>query len=82
MSELHQAAVIDDGTGVYFWHGHDRHSVGEDWVFMALFRCDQCGREVTIVRFEKGSVDERSLSRVRACPGGCGEVRSWLQPRG
>jgi hypothetical protein len=78
--QAERARVIDNGTGVYFWHGSDKQRVGDDWVFMALFRCEQCGRAVTIVRFDRSSVDEPRFRRMRVCPGGCSAVHEWLAP--
>ncbi len=71
-------AVLDNGTGVYLWHGRERHHVPDDWVFMARFRCDHCGRDVTIMRFDRTQVDERRLLRLKGCPGGCDSIQQWL----
>ena len=68
------AAVIDDGTGVYYWDGVDKALVGEDWVFMGLYRCEGCGRSVTIVRFARDDESERQFRRQKHCPGGCASV--------
>lgn len=73
-----RTAVIDDGTGVYLWHGYEKHR--DEWVFMALYRCDQCGRDVTIIRYDRAKLDERSLTRLRVCPGGCASATQWLAP--
>jgi hypothetical protein len=75
-----QPAVIDNGTGVYLWRGQHKQAMSDQWVFMALYRCEHCGREVTIVRFDRANVDERSLRRMKACPGGCASVQQWLEP--
>jgi hypothetical protein len=74
-------AVIDDGTGVYFWDGVgvDTALVGKEWVFMGLFRCEGCGRSVTIVRFARDADNERQFRRQKQCPGGCESVVSWLE---
>ncbi len=77
-----RAAVIDDGTGLYLWEGLrdglEKHRA--EWAFLALFRCEHCGRDVTIVRADRSKIDERSLSRMRACPGGCEAATQWLAP--
>lgn len=74
------AAVIDNGTGVYFWDGVATALVGKEWVFMGLFRCECCGRSVTIVRFERDVDSDRLFRRQKQCPGGCDSVHDWLEP--
>ena len=69
------AAVIDDGTGVYLWRGDEPHLQGRDWVWKALYRCEACGRAVTILRFERDPAAEQGMRRLRTCPGGCAAVR-------
>ena len=73
-------AVIDDGTGVYFWDGVDTTLIGKEWVFMGLFRCEHCGRSVTIVRFTRDEDRDRQFRRQKQCPGGCDSVHDWLEP--
>ena len=83
MGELEPArrpAVIDDGTGVYLWDGRDVESLGKEWVFLGLFRCEQCGRSVTIVRFAGDDYSDRLFRRQKHCPGGCDAVHDWLEP--
>jgi hypothetical protein len=83
MGELDQeraAAVIDDGTGVYFWDGHDTTLLGKEWTFMGLYRCESCGRSVTIVRFGGDAFNERLFHKQKQCPGGCDSVHDWLEP--
>jgi hypothetical protein len=70
-------AVIDTGRGVYLWNGVEQPA-GEDWVFMALYRCEQCGRAVTIVRFHRDLADEHGLHRLRTCPQSCTSISQWL----
>jgi len=72
-------AVLDDGTGVYLWAGNETHRASEEWVFKALFRCEQCDRAVTVVRFEGDHVEDHWLRSLRTCPGGCASVIRWLQ---
>jgi hypothetical protein len=74
------ANVIDDGTGVYFWDGVElsRALLGKEWVFMGRFRCEGCGRSVTIVRFERDDDRDRLFRRQKQCPGGCDAVHEWL----
>lgn len=79
MGEPERAAVIDDGTGVYFWNGLDTTLLGKEWVFMGLYRCEGCGRSVTIVRFEHEATD-RLFHRQKQCPGGCDSEHEWLEP--
>ena len=74
------AAVIDNGTGVYFWDGVDTALLGKEWVFMGLFRCECCGRSVTIVRFEHDVDGDRLFHRQKQCRGGCDSVVDWLAP--
>lgn len=71
-------AVIDDGTGVYLWSGDEQHPTTREWVWKALYRCEQCGRAVTIVRFERDTAAEQGMRRLRTCPGGCGAIREHL----
>ena len=82
MGELERAtaAVIDDGTGVYFWDGRDTTLIGREWVFMGLYRCDRCGRSVTIVRFKRDEASDRLFRRQQQCPGGCDAEHDWLEP--
>jgi hypothetical protein len=80
MGELERAAVIDDGTGVYFWDGRDTRLIGKEWVFMGLFRCERCGRSVTIVRFTRDERSDRLFCRQKLCPGGCEAEHAWLEP--
>jgi hypothetical protein len=72
--KLHDVApvpsVLDDGKAVFLWNGAE-HRRDEEWTFLACFRCEQCGRSVTVVRFEGDVYDQRALSRLRVCPGGC-----------
>lgn len=81
MGQPRSVAVIDDGTGVYFWDGRmpSGQPFGKEWVFMGLFRCEQCGRSVTIVRFAGHDYSERQLSRQKQCPGGCESEHEWLE---
>jgi hypothetical protein len=72
--------VIDDGTGVYLWSGDEPHPLGNEWVFKAIYRCEQCGRAVTILRFERDTAAEQTMRRLRTCPGGCTSIRERLQP--
>lgn len=80
MSELDRVpAVIDDGSGVYLWTGVEEHRAQHrEWVFMARYRCEQCGRDVTIVRFERDLSDERGLRHLRTCPRSCASISQWL----
>lgn len=71
-------AVIDDGTGVYLCRADQPPPTAREWVFKAIYRCEQCGRAVTIVRFERDAAAEQGMRRLRTCPGGCEQVR----PRG
>jgi hypothetical protein len=71
-----RAAVLDDGTGVYLWDGRDTAQLRQDWVFMGLFRCEDCGRSVTVVRFTREERD-RLFHRKKQCPGGCAQVRPF-----
>jgi len=80
MGEGTATAIIDNGSGVYYWRGRDKQRVEGDWVFMALFRCQQCGRDVTILRFDRSQLDERNLTRLKTCPDGCTSTRPWLEP--
>ena len=75
MEEPRPAAVLDDGTGVYLWDGTDTTRFAKDWVFMGVFRCEDCGRSVTVVRFTH---EERAelFHRKKQCPGGCASVRA------
>jgi hypothetical protein len=73
-------AVIDDGTGVYLWTGEEPNAIGRDWVFKALYRCEQCGRAVTILRFERDAAAEQTMRRLRTCPGGCAAIRELRSP--
>jgi hypothetical protein len=73
-------AVIDDGTGVYLWSGDEQHPMGKEWVFKAIYRCEQCGRAVTILRFERDVAAEQSMRRLRTCPGGCASIQTRLSP--
>lgn len=58
-----------DEIGV--WNGTT--PLGNDWVFMGVFRCESCGRSVTIVNSTR---EERALfHRRKRCPGGCATVR-------
>ena len=70
MGEPVRPAVLDDGTGVYLWDGIDTARFDKEWVFMGLFRCEDCGRSVTVVRFTR---EERAqlFHRKKHCPGGC-----------
>jgi len=80
MGEQREPAVIDDGTGVYLWDGTDTALIGKEWVFMGLFRCEGCGRSVTIVRFTREDRDRDQLfHRQKQCPGGCDSVHDWLE---
>jgi hypothetical protein len=72
-------AVIDDGTGVYLWSGDD-HPMIREWVFKAIYRCERCGRAVTILRFERDAAAEQSMRRLRTCPGGCASIQEHLRP--
>jgi hypothetical protein len=77
MGESANAAVIDNGTGVYFWDNDPR--VLEEFVFMGVFRCEQCGRSVTVVRFAGDDyTHDRAFRRQKHCPGGCEAVHEWL----
>ena len=78
MGEAQRAAVIDDGTGVYLWDGRDTTLLGKEWVFMGVYRCESCGRSVTIVRFAGDAYDDRLFRRQKHCPGGCEAVHAWL----
>ncbi|HLL23534.1 MAG TPA: hypothetical protein VK427_15460 [Kofleriaceae bacterium] len=73
-------AVIDDGTGVYFWDGRDA-ALGTEWVFLGRYRCERCGRAVTIVRFQRDEA-HRLFVRHKQCPGGCDAEHAWLSVRG
>lgn len=79
MGEPERTALIDDGTGVYLWDGRDTALLGKEWVFMGLYRCERCGRSVTIVRFTRDD-SERVFGRQKQCPGGCEAARAWLEP--
>jgi hypothetical protein len=46
---------------------------------MGLYRCERCGRSVTIVRFTRDD-SERVFGRQKQCPGGCEAARAWLEP--
>jgi hypothetical protein len=76
-------AVLDDGTGVYLWSGEEQHLVAQarEWVWKALYRCEACGRAVTILRFQRDAVAEQGMRRMRTCPGGCASIHERLQPR-
>jgi hypothetical protein len=76
-----QLAVIDDGTGVYLWRADEPHPQAREWVFKALYRCEDCGRAVTILRFERDAAAEQGMRRLRTCPGGCAQVRERPQPQ-
>jgi hypothetical protein len=80
MGEPERAAVIDDGTGVYFWDGLVSTLAGKEWVFMGLYRCECCGRSVTIVRFAHDNYSDRAFRRQKQCPGGCESTHDWLEP--
>lgn len=80
MGEGTATAIIDTGSGVYFWRGRNQQRVEGDWIFMALFRCESCGRDVTILRFDRAHGDERTLARQKTCPDGCTSARAWLAP--
>jgi DNA-directed RNA polymerase subunit RPC12/RpoP len=79
--QAHDLAVIDDGTGVYLWSGEEQHPMGKEWVWKAIYRCERCGRAVTILRFERDAAAEQSMRRLRTCPGGCASIRERLQPQ-
>jgi hypothetical protein len=71
-----ELAVIDDGTGVYLWRNDEPHpTMAREWVFKALYRCEACGRAVTILRFERDVAAEQGMRRMKTCPGGCASVR-------
>jgi hypothetical protein len=38
-----------------------------NWVFLGMFRCEQCGRSVTIRKATHNSDDERLFHRHRYC---------------
>ena len=70
-------AVIDNGSGVYFWNNDPQ--LLKEWTFMGVFRCEACGRSVTIVRFTGDDYDnDRAFRRQKQCPGGCEAVHDWL----
>jgi hypothetical protein len=50
----------------------------KDWVFLGMFRCERCGRSVTIRKTTRGPADddERLFHRHRQCPEGCEPVRT------
>ena len=77
-----EVAVIDDGTGVYLWRGDEPHPMAREWVFKALYRCEACGRAVTILRFERDAAAEQGMRRLRTCPGGCTSVHERPAPAG
>ena len=84
MGEPRHAGVIDDGTGVYLWDGRaldPERLLGREWIFMGLYRCERCGRSVTIVRFAGDAYSDRLFVRHKHCPGGCDAVHAWLEPQ-
>ena len=38
-----------------------------EWVFLALFNCIHCGREVTVRHYAGDSLERRAFRHLRAC---------------
>lgn len=47
-----------------------------NWVFLGVFRCERCGRSVTIRKTTRGDDDDRFFHRHRHCPDGCEPART------